>query len=122
MRHSRVSTLVAVGVLLYVAGTALYFGTGYRVARAQAVSVALGAPMPGPGLADSTWGVRLGGPGVDELVVGTSGLPEPTSPTSAVFTFVLSNSADPGAPPLTVFVGVRLTLHGWRVTGDGTTS
>lgn len=120
MRH-RTSIVVTVGVLLVLALLSAYFVTAYRAAREQAVSVALSGPMPGPGLADSSWGVRLGEPSVGSLAIASAGIPQATSLTSVRFTFILSNSAGPQVPTLPVFVTVELTLHGWVVTGDGTT-
>jgi hypothetical protein len=119
VRHLRVGVVVLVGIVLYITVTAVYFGTAYLAARAQAASVALGAPMPGPGLGDQTWGVRLGEPRASDLAIIGAGLPQPTSLTSVTFNFVLSNNTDSRVPPLAVFVGVRLTLRGWSVTGDG---
>ena len=119
MRLSRASVVVTIGVVLVVVVLGAYYTTAYQAARGQARDVALSGPMPGPGLADSSWGVRLGEPGPADLAIGLAGFPRSTSPTSMTFSFILTNNADSQAPTLPVFVTVELTLQGWRVTADG---
>ena len=118
MWHSRTSLIVMIGLLL-LAVVSTYYVTGYQAARSQAVSVALGGSMPGPGLADSSWSVALGQPSITQLVVSLAGLPRSNPLTSLTFSFILSNGADSRVPALPVFVKVDLTLHGWTVIGNG---
>jgi hypothetical protein len=109
--------IVIVLVLAGVIGTA-YFASAWFAVRATAASIVSDEPPPGPGLADTSWYDRLGGPGPGELDIAAASPPGIVTPLELVFPLVLTNNANQKIAALSVRVAVRLTPRGWELVGS----